>query len=67
MKEKKFNFSKAYEEIEKINEWFKGENIDLDEALKKYERGMELISKCKQRLQEVENKFQEIKNKFLIE
>ncbi len=67
MQEEKFNFSEAYKEIEEINEWFKREDIDLEEALAKYERGMELISKCKQRLQEVENKFQEIKKKYLGE
>jgi exodeoxyribonuclease VII small subunit len=62
--DKKFNFTSAYEELEKINEWFSGEDIDLDEALAKYERGMELVNKCRQRLKEAENKFEEIKNKY---
>lgn len=61
---KKFNFTKAYREIEEINEWFQGEDIDLDEALKKYERGMELVEKCKKRLRAAENKFEEIKKKY---
>jgi exodeoxyribonuclease VII small subunit len=67
MAEEKFNFTKAYEEIEKINEWFHNEDIDLDEALKKYERGLELIKKCKQRLKEAENKFEEIKKRYSVE
>jgi exodeoxyribonuclease VII small subunit len=67
MVEEKFNFTKAYQEIEEINKWFQREDIDLDEALKKYERGMELIEKCKKRLKEVENKFEEIKKKYSIE
>jgi len=67
MTEEKFNFTKAYQEIEEINKWFQREDIDLDEALKKYERGMELIEKCKKRLKEVENKFEEIKKKYSIE
>jgi exodeoxyribonuclease VII small subunit len=67
MAEEKFNFTKAYQEIEEINKWFQREDIDLDEALKKYERGMELIEKCKKRLKEVENKFEEIKKKYSIE
>jgi exodeoxyribonuclease VII small subunit len=67
MAEEKFNFTKAYQEIEEINKWFQKEDIDLDEALKKYERGMELIEKCKKRLKEVENKFEEIKKKYSIE
>jgi len=67
MPEEKFNFTKAYKEIEEINEWFQKEEIDLDEALKKYERGMELIKKCKERLKQAENKFEEIKKKYLRE
>ena len=62
----KFNFTKAYQEIEEINEWFQGEEIDLDEALRKYERGMGLINKCKERLKEAENKFEEIKKKYSV-
>jgi exodeoxyribonuclease VII small subunit len=67
MSEEKFTFTKAYKEIEEINEWFQREDIDLDEALKKYERGMELIKKCKERLRQAENKFEEIKKKYLKE
>jgi exodeoxyribonuclease VII small subunit len=67
MQKEQFNFTKAYKEIEEINEWFQGEDIDLDEALKKYERGMELIKKCKERLKQAENKFEEIKKKYQIE
>jgi len=61
MAEEKFNFEKAYREIEEINEWFLREDIDLDEALKRYKRGMELIKKCKKKLKQAENKFKQIK------
>ncbi len=64
MAEKKFSFTEAYQEIEKINEWFQGDNIDLEEALAKYEKGMELIKKCRERLKESENKFADIKKKY---
>lgn len=67
MADQKFNFTKSYEEIENINEWFQQEEINLDEALQKYERGMELIKKCNERLKEAENKFEEIKKKYLVE
>jgi len=65
--EEKFNFTNAYQEVEKIIEWFQDEDIDLDEALKKYEIGIELINKCKERLKQAENKFEEIKKKYPIE
>lgn len=67
MSEENFNFTKSYQEIEEINEWFQGEDIDLDEALKKYERGMELVGKCRERLKETENRFEGIKQKYLRE
>ena len=61
---KSFDFSKAYDKIEEINEWFQGEDIDLDKALKKYKEGMDLIQKCKKRLEETENEFEEIKKEY---
>lgn len=64
MKDDKFNFTEAYKEIEEINEWFQNEEMDLENALQKYEKGMELIQKCKERLKTAENKFEEIKKKY---
>lgn len=63
----KFNFAKAYQELNEINEWFRKEEIDLDEGLKKFKKGLELIKQCKRRLKEVENQFHEIKKEFSIE
>lgn len=60
----KINFAKSYQKLEEINEWFQKEDIDLDEALKKYKEGMDLIKKCKERLEETENKFEEIKKEY---
>ena len=67
MPEEKFNFTKAYQEVEGINDWFQKEDIDLDEALEKFQRGMDLIKKCKERLKDAENKFEEIKKKYSAE
>ena len=63
----KFNFEKAFQEIENINEWFQGEDINLNEALEKYKKGMELIGKCKKRLEEAENEFEEIKGEYKVD
>lgn len=67
MAEEKFNFTKAYQEVEEINSWFQEEDINLDEALEKFQRGMDLIKKCKERLKDAENKFEEIKKKYSVE
>lgn len=65
MKEDKpFDFAKAIEELEEINHWFQSEEIDLDEGLARFRRGLELIKKSRKRLQEVENEFTEIKKEF---
>ena len=57
-------FSKAFEELEAITEWFEREEIDIDEGLKKFEKGLELAKLCKEKLSEVENRVEEIKKKF---
>ncbi len=59
-----FDFGKSYKELEEIVDWFEQEEVDLDEGLKKFERGLQLAKACKSRLKEVENKVTQIKAKF---
>lgn len=61
---KKPNFAEAFKELEGIVQWFETEEVDLEEGLKKFERGLELAGKCRARLSEVENKVEKIKEKF---
>jgi exodeoxyribonuclease VII small subunit len=64
-KKQKINFTKAFEELEEIAEWFDSEeNLDLDKGLKQFERGLELAGELKKKLSEVENNVEEIKKKF---
>jgi len=63
-KDKPFDFAKALKELEEINRWFQNEEIDLDEGLAKFRRGLELIKKSKGRLKQVEIEFNEIKKEF---
>lgn len=60
----KIEFKDAIRELEEINIWFQEENIDLDDGLQKFRRGMELIKSCKEKLDEVENEFEIIKKEF---
>jgi len=64
MSKKEISFAKAFEELETITEWFEKGEVDLDEGLKKFERGLELAKFCKNKLSEVENKVESIKAKF---
>lgn len=58
------SFTKAFEELEQITQWFESDGMDVDEAIKKFEKGLTLAKLCKEKLSEVENKVKEIKKKF---
>lgn len=54
---KEFNFKKAFAELEEISSWFQNPDIDLDEALKKYDQGLTLIKQAQAYLKKTENEF----------
>lgn len=60
----KFDFGASLKELEAITAWFESENIDLDEGLAKFERGMELVTQLKARLNETQNRVDKIKVQF---
>jgi exodeoxyribonuclease VII small subunit len=62
--DKKIDFAVGLKELEDITAWFESDEIDLDEALSKFERGMELASQLKSHLGVIENKVETIKQKF---
>ncbi|MCH8049426.1 exodeoxyribonuclease VII small subunit [Patescibacteria group bacterium] len=64
MPKKEPTFAEAFSELEKLTEWFETEEVDLDQGLKKFERGLELAQICKKKLAEVENKVTTLKKKF---
>ena len=66
-KKTKSSFADAFRELEEITQWFEQGDVDLDEGLKKFERGLELAKLCKEKLSAVENKVKEIKVKFDVE
>ena len=61
---KELTFAEAFAELEKLTEWFETEDVDLDDGIKKFERGLELAQVCKKKLAEVENKVTTLKKKF---
>mgnify|MGYP001588888329 CR=1 FL=1 len=64
-KKKAFHFAEAFQELEELTQWFDSQaQVDLDEGLKKFERGLALAAELKKKLQDVEQKVQEIKEKF---
>lgn len=64
MTKKTPTFAEAFKELEEITEWFETSEVDLDEGLKKFERGLELAGQLKKKLAEVENTVVTLKKKF---
>lgn len=64
MKAEQFDFSAGLKELEEITAWFESEDVDLNQALVKFERGMELAAALKGHLKTVENRVEKIKQRF---
>lgn len=56
--------NEAMKELERINNWFQNEDLDLDEGLEKLQQAQKLTQQIKTRLNEVENKFIALKEEF---
>ena|SRR6266568_9517350 len=64
MSTKTFEFEKALKELEEITAWFESADVDLDQGLAKFERGMELSTDLKEHLLGIENRVEKIKQRF---
>lgn len=62
-----FNFTRAYEELEKIVAEFESGDLDLERDLPKFERGLKLAQACRERLKELENHVRKIEKTFRVE
>ena len=58
------NYSKLSNDLDDIISKLQEGNLDIDEATKTYEIGMELIRKLEQHLKTVQNKVTKIKSNF---
>ena len=58
-----FSYSEALKELEEITNYLESSEVDLDEAIKKFDRGSELAQKIEEHLLKAENKIYSIKNK----
>lgn len=61
---KEQTLSEAFEELEGITAEFEKGEVNLEEGVPKFKRGLELAKKLKDRLGEIENKINEIKVEF---
>lgn len=63
-KKKGQSLSEDFIELEKITDEFEKSDVDLEEGIPKFKRGLELARKLKKRLSEIENEIEEIKTEF---
>ncbi len=66
MKESKttLNYQSLHEELQFILQEMQREDLDVDEALKNYEKGLIILKKLEDYLRTAENKVTELKAKF---
>lgn len=58
------NLTEKLTKLEAISQYFEGAEIDIDEAIKKYEEGVKLAAEIKKQLTAYETKITEIKAKY---
>ena len=56
MADKEFSFEKSLEKLQKLVEALENGNVGLDESLALFERGVELVRLCNQRIDEAEQR-----------
>lgn len=61
VRDKKIDFQKKFQELEKITDEFESGELDLEKGLKKYEQGIRLANELKKQLTEMENKVKKIR------
>ncbi|MDB5164427.1 MAG: Exonuclease small subunit [Candidatus Saccharibacteria bacterium] len=61
---KKSSYNDLQAELAAVLAWFEGDNFAIDEAVQKYERGMEILKLLEAQLQSAENKVKELKATF---
>jgi exodeoxyribonuclease VII small subunit len=58
------SLSEQLQELEDLIAWFEQEDIDLEEAIAKFDSGSKLAGEIKERLDKLENKITVLKQKF---
>lgn len=57
-------YQQLAEELNRLIEWFESDQLNLDEAVDKYEQAMELLQEMENHLKTAENKVKKIAVKF---
>ncbi|HLC69851.1 MAG TPA: exodeoxyribonuclease VII small subunit [Patescibacteria group bacterium] len=63
--DKKTNFAKSYDDLEKIVKWFEKDDVNLEEGIEKFEEGMKIVKDLKKYLDSMENKVKDLKKEMV--
>lgn len=58
------NYQQLRSELDELLAWFESDQLDLDQAVKKYERAMVLIAELEAYLKNAENQVTKLNQKF---
>lgn len=61
------SFAQQFAELEKIVDSFEDGELDIDESLKQFEKGLQLAEELKLTLGTVENKIESLKSKYQVD
>lgn len=61
---KDLNYRQLNQQLEEILDQLQGSDLDIDEAIKKYEQGMAIVKDLEKYLKEAENKVTKVKKSF---
>lgn len=64
MSNSKNDLNQKLSELEKLLEWFEQDDLDIEQALEKYEKGQELAGSIREQLTAVENKITMLEKRF---
>lgn len=64
MSKKDLNYRQLSAELDEILQNLESADLDIDEALKKYQRGMEIVQQLEDYLKTAENKVTKIKSEW---
>lgn len=63
-KNQDINFSEKFSKLEEITQSFKEDEYDLETGIEKFEEGLKIANKLKEKLNQAENRIEKIKEDF---
>ena len=66
-KKSELTIQEKMQRLEELVGWFESNDVDIDEALKKYETAMKLAGELQDDIKNAKNKFTKLKKNFAVD